>query len=122
MAVDRPASPYFQHVSPGVVVARPAALEPGDAFARGVARLRRFAFGRPLANSEEAGERLTKVKALAVFSSDNLSSVAYATEAILFTLLAAGTQALKVVRRGTLTCAAVCTLTLVPASEARPPR
>jgi amino acid transporter len=49
-------------------------------------------FGRPLASDEEATERLSKVKALAVFSSDNLSSVAYATEAILFTLLAAGTQ------------------------------
>jgi amino acid transporter len=49
-------------------------------------------FGRPLASDEEATERLSKAKALAVFSSDNLSSVAYATEAILFTLLAAGTQ------------------------------
>jgi amino acid transporter len=49
-------------------------------------------FGRPLSSDEEAAERLSKVKALAVFSSDNLSSVAYATEAILFTLLAAGRQ------------------------------
>ena len=38
-------------------------------------------------------ERLSIAKALAVFSSDNLSSVAYATEAIMFTLLAAGTAA-----------------------------
>ncbi|HEV8403405.1 MAG TPA: APC family permease [Candidatus Limnocylindrales bacterium] len=50
-------------------------------------------FGRPLANDEEAAERLSIPKALAVFSSDNLSSVAYATEAIMFTLLAAGTAA-----------------------------
>ena len=56
-----------------------------------MARLRRVAFGRPLSNAEESAERLSKVKALAVFSSDNLSSVAYATDAILFTLLAAGT-------------------------------
>ncbi len=56
-----------------------------------MARLRRVAFGRPLSNDEESAERLSKVKALAVFSSDNLSSVAYATDAILFTLLAAGT-------------------------------
>ena len=54
------------------------------------ARTRRVPFGRPLASDEESSERLSKVKALAVFSSDNLSSVAYATEAILFTLLAAG--------------------------------
>ncbi len=50
-------------------------------------------FGRPLASDEEADERLSIAKALAVFSSDNLSSVAYATEAIMFTLLAAGTAA-----------------------------
>ena len=36
-------------------------------------------------------ERITKVKALAVFSSDALSSVAYATEEILFVLVLAGT-------------------------------
>jgi hypothetical protein len=91
--VAPPASRWFRSIGPGVVVARQAAIDPADGIALGVARLRRIAFGRPLANSEEAGERLTKVKALAVFSSDNLSSVAYATEAILFTLLAAGTQA-----------------------------
>ena len=56
-----------------------------------MARVRRLLLGRPLATEEEGAERLSKVKALAVFSSDNLSSVAYATEAILFTLLAAGT-------------------------------
>jgi amino acid transporter len=76
-----------------MVVARPAASEPSDAVGRTLAGLRRVAFGRPLANEEEATERLSKTKALAVFSSDNLSSVAYATEAILFTLLAAGTGA-----------------------------
>ncbi|OGO57896.1 MAG: hypothetical protein A2Z32_07335 [Chloroflexi bacterium RBG_16_69_14] len=59
--------------------------------ARAAARGRRILFGRPLASDEEADERLSIPKALAVFSSDNLSSVAYATEAIMFTLLAAGT-------------------------------
>jgi amino acid transporter len=88
--VDRPRSRYFRTRAPGVVVARPAASDPAGGFDLALARVRRRAFGRPLANAEEAAERLTKVKALAVFSSDNLSSVAYATEAILFTLLAAG--------------------------------
>jgi hypothetical protein len=50
-------------------------------------------FGRPLATNEELDERLPKVKALSTFSSDNLSSVAYATELIMFTLVAAGTNA-----------------------------
>src|SRR5262249_28752344 len=40
---------------------------------------------------------LTKLVALAVFSSDALSSVAYATEAILFVLVAAGALALPLV-------------------------
>ena len=83
-------SPYFRHSSPGVLTARPAALEPADRLGRLLAGGRRLVFGRPLATSEEHGERLNRAQALAVFSSDNLSSVAYATEAILFTLLAAG--------------------------------
>ena len=89
--VRRPGSPYFRTAGDGVIVARPAAIEPSTTFGQTAARVRRFAFGRPLSNAEESTERLSKLKALAVFSSDNLSSVAYATEAILFTLLAAGT-------------------------------
>jgi amino acid transporter len=50
--------------------------------------------GSPLPTAEEAEQRLTKVKALAVFSSDALSSVAYATEEILLVLVLAGTVAL----------------------------
>ncbi len=57
--------------------------------------LRRLIFGDPLATSQIAHERLTKVKALAVFSSDALSSVAYAIEEVLFVLVAAGTAALN---------------------------
>jgi amino acid transporter len=89
--VRPPTSPFFRTSADGVIVARPAAIEPSGSIEQAFARLRRVAFGRPLSNAEEATERLSKVKALAVFSSDNLSSVAYATEAILFTLLAAGT-------------------------------
>src|SRR4051794_13926266 len=91
--VRRPGSPYFRTLGDGVIVARAAAIEPTGSFGRTLARARRVAFGRPLSNAEESSERLSKVKALAVFSSDNLSSVAYATEAILFTLLAVGTGA-----------------------------
>jgi len=58
-----------------------------------VASARQLLFGRPLATEEELEERLPKVKALATFSSDNLSSVAYASELIMFTLLAAGSAA-----------------------------
>jgi amino acid transporter len=50
-------------------------------------------FGRPLASSEEIGERLSKTKALAIFSSDAISSSAYATEEILRVLIVAGAAA-----------------------------
>jgi amino acid transporter len=59
-----------------------------------IGALKRLFVGRPLATSQLAHERLTKRIALAVFASDALSSVAYATEAILIALLASGTQAL----------------------------
>ncbi len=85
-------SAYFRHASPGVLTARPEASEPTTSLERSLSRLRRVVFGRPLASDEEATERLGRTQALAIFSSDNLSSVAYATEAILFTLAAVGRQ------------------------------
>src|SRR6266542_6128833 len=59
-----------------------------------ISELKRLFVGRPLATEQLAHERLSKRIALAVFSSDALSSVAYATEAILIALLAAGQLAL----------------------------
>lgn len=56
--------------------------------------LKRLLIGDPIATERQQHERLGKVTALAVFSSDALSSVAYATEAILAILLLAGSQAL----------------------------
>ncbi len=58
--------------------------------------IRRMLIGQPIATSEAIYQRLGKAKALAVFSSDALSSTAYATEAILLVLIAAGTGALGV--------------------------
>ena len=56
--------------------------------------LKRLIVGKPLSNEQLAHERLPKRTALAVFSSDALSSVAYATEAILIALLYANREAL----------------------------
>jgi amino acid transporter len=58
-------------------------------------RLKRVLIGEPLATAAAGHERLTKIKALAVLSSDALSSVAYATEEIMRVLLVAGTVALS---------------------------
>jgi len=56
---------------------------------------RKLIYGSPLPTAAEVHQRLTRVKALAVFSSDALSSVAYATEEILLVLIVAGPAALK---------------------------
>src|SRR5437660_7017753 len=58
-------------------------------------RIKRGIIGEPLATAAAGHERLTKLKALAVLSSDALSSVAYATEEIMRVLLLAGTAALS---------------------------
>src|SRR5438445_223967 len=62
--------------------------------------IKRFLVGRPLETLQLGSERLNKVVGLAVLSSDALSSVAYATEAMLLVLMAAGAagtdQALRV--------------------------
>ncbi|HSD12341.1 MAG TPA: APC family permease [Patescibacteria group bacterium] len=57
--------------------------------------LKRILVGRPLKSAQSEIERLTKKAALAIFSSDALSSVAYATEEILLVLVAAGTYGLR---------------------------
>lgn len=56
--------------------------------------LKRILVGRPLASHLLHGERIGRLPALAVFSSDALSSVAYATEEILLVLAPAGVAAL----------------------------
>ena len=57
-------------------------------------QVRKFTIGAPISSEEAEEQRLPKTKALAVFSSDALSSAAYATDEILLVLVAAGTGAL----------------------------
>src|SRR5580765_2258313 len=92
--VERPHSPYFRYTGPGQMVAKAAAHTPKTALGRTWARVRGVAIGRPLASEEEAGERLSKKKALAIFSSDAISSSAYATQEIIRVLATAGIAAL----------------------------
>ena len=56
--------------------------------------LRRAMIGNPLATSALAHQGLSKLRALPIFSSDALSSVAYATEEILLVLATVGMAAL----------------------------
>jgi amino acid transporter len=92
--VERPHAPYFRYMGPGQLVAKPAANRALTPSGRLLGRIRAVIFGRPLSTEEEIGERLSKVKALAIFSSDAISSSAYATEEILRVLLLAGASAL----------------------------
>ncbi len=62
-----------------------------------IAQFKRWIVGPPKATEELSHERLSKRIALAVFSSDALSSVAYASEAILIYLSLAGMIALSTV-------------------------
>jgi amino acid transporter len=56
--------------------------------------MRRVLIGKPIPTAHSIHERLTKTKALAIYSSDALSSVAYATEQILLVLVVAGSGAI----------------------------
>ncbi len=76
----------LKQVSPDYLVASEQLTKPRSAFGK----VRRALVGRPIASEHAIHERLTNVKALAIFSSDALSSVAYATEAILGVLILAG--------------------------------
>jgi amino acid transporter len=58
-----------------------------------LALVKRILVGRPLASAEQEHQRIGKTIALAVFSSDAISSTAYATEEILF-VTALGTSSL----------------------------
>jgi len=56
--------------------------------------LKRWLLGDPLKSAQAGHERLSKTLALAIFSSNAISSVAYATEEILLVLVLAGTAAI----------------------------
>ena len=91
--VMRSKSQGFERKAPGWLEVTARATAPTSDFARLRARARNTILGTPLASQQQSHERLTKVKALAVLSSDALSSVAYATEQILFYLVLAGASA-----------------------------
>jgi amino acid transporter len=68
-------------------------MAPKGGVGRVIYSVKRFLIGSPLANEQAVHERLTKFKALAVLSSDAISSVAYATEACMGVLILAGSVA-----------------------------
>lgn len=85
----------FREGGRGVLVPRPRATEPRAGVGRLWWRFQRFLLGAPIPTEFEIHERLTKLKALAVLSSDALSSVAYGPEATMRVLILVGAGALS---------------------------
>ena len=59
-----------------------------------MSRIKRALIGKPFPSSHETHERLDKIRGLAIFASDPISSNAYATEAIMSVLIVMGSGAL----------------------------
>jgi amino acid transporter len=98
----------FTRVRRGYLVARPGYGEPTSGPGHVLHVFKRLVLGNPIATSNEGHERLNKIRALAVFSSDALSSVAYGGEEIMKVLVFAGAAALSL----TLPISAVIVLLL----------
>jgi amino acid transporter len=80
---------------PGFIVVRPENTDPREGLGHILTQAKHFLIGQPLATAAAPHERLNKTRALAVFSSDAVSSVAYATEEIMKVLILAGLGALS---------------------------
>jgi amino acid transporter len=95
--IVRSEPPGFRRVHKGVLEAREAVYVPHGFFGRLGYLAKRALIGEPIATVRADEERLSKVKALAILSSDAISSVAFATEAILVNLVVAGSAHLGLV-------------------------
>src|SRR5579863_4252486 len=110
----RPGHSSLRRVGSGILEATPQADVPEGGLPRFLYHAKHLLIGAPIANIQAENERLTKVKALAVLSSDVISSVAYATEAILATLIVAGSGNLGLTLP--IAIAIVCLLAIVALS------
>jgi amino acid transporter len=82
----------FVRIKDGLLESTEEAEKPEGSFLRLLYWTKRALIGVPIATSQAEHQRLTKFKALAILSSDAISSVAFATEAILVNLVVAGSQ------------------------------
>jgi amino acid transporter len=101
----RPGDAYVKIVRPfdthfsrgddeGELIATERTILQRSGWRAGLRGFRTWLIGRPIHRDREEHERLTKVKGLAIFSSDNISSSAYGPEEIMRVLVAAGAGAL----------------------------
>jgi amino acid transporter len=104
--IVRPFENEFEHEEGRLVATERTVLE-RSGWTSMIRRIRTVLIGRPISSDHEAHERLTKLKALAVFSSDNISSSAYATEEMMRILVLAGIGAFSLVMPLTLVIAVI---------------
>ncbi len=86
--------PILRRVGNGTLEATEEVNIPEGGLSKAMYHIKHVLIGAPISNAMAGHERLTKFKALAVLSSDAISSVAYATEAILINLVLAGSSRL----------------------------
>jgi amino acid transporter len=92
--IVRPFEDEFERSDEGTLIASEKTLLQRRGWHAGLRGLRTVLIGRPISSEHEEHERLTKLKALAVFSSDNISSSAYGPEEIMRVLAFAGIASL----------------------------
>ena len=105
--IVRPFEEEFERGANGHLVATRETLLERGGWQRLFGKARSYLIGRPISSEREEHERLTKTKALAVFSSDNISSSAYATEEMMRVLVVAGVGAFSLVMPLTIVIAVV---------------
>ena len=93
--IVRPFEEEFERTDEGTLVASERTVLARSGWTAGLRKLRTILIGRPISSELEEHERLSKLKALAVFSSDNISSSAYGPEEIMRVLTLAGAGALS---------------------------
>jgi amino acid transporter len=105
--IVHPFEDEFERGANGHLVATRETLLERGGWQRLVGKARAFLVGRAISSEREEHERLTKTKALAVFSSDNISSSAYATEEMMRVLVVAGVNAFSLIMPLTIVIAVV---------------
>ena len=110
----RPYEEIFERGDEGELIATERTVLDRPGWTRSLRALRTVLIGRPISSEREEHERLTKVKALAIFSSDNISSSAYATEEMMRILVLAGVGAISLAMPLTI---AICVVLAIVATS-----
>ncbi len=105
--IVRPYEEIFERGEEGGLVATERTVLDRPGWTKPLRAIRTFLIGRPISSEREEHERLTKLKALAIFSSDNISSSAYATEEMMRILILAGVGAISFTMPLTITICVV---------------